>query len=412
MLDDNLPTYRLLPSPKDPHDNFAYFSHNGSDPTAAYLLKRPPPATSRGTYALGLLDAQSPWLVYAEVLVRPEWSQPTLSAAELRASSTPPPPPPSSSSSSSSSTAVPLVPETFKVELCNPDLVVGVRLRPASWNKAEAWEFDVPEMSFKMPSASRIDRDDDASPVAALAPRVCFRWKRDSRLTRDMTCYMCGRSVAGKKSKEPDITIAMFRAAKNQGALTIYEPNLARVDVQDRKGLELVLLLGSVAIRDLYLAHRNDPFNLAGPGGNGPYASGALTSRPMASIPPPRPLPDRNADERQRRDEEEQRRIQRMLAEEEAQDRRRRDAEVERETERLRRQYGVAPCHHDARDGTPPMMPGGGGWHHGPGPGPGPGPAPPPRPNSVEHRRKFSNPLNYLMHGAYGGAAGGMATWT
>ncbi|PFH55644.1 hypothetical protein XA68_17901 [Ophiocordyceps unilateralis] len=435
MLDDNLPTYRLLPSPDDPLHSFAYFSHNGSEPTATYLVKRPPPAASRGQYALGLLDAQCPSLVYAEVLVRPEWSQPTLSAAEMRAASSPP-------------RAVPLVPDAFNIELCNPDLAVAVKLRPASWNKSDAWEFELPETSFKLPSASRIDQDADAPPVAALAPRICFRWKRDSRLTKDMTCYMCGRSVGGTKSKEPDITVAMFRAAKNQGAVTIYEPNLARVDVQDRKGLELIFLLGSVAIRDLYLAHRSDPFNLAGASAaptkaSGPqpaFASGALagpaTAAPSPLLPPRHQQQqqqqppssggrdaemdaetrrlrammeheERQARERQRRDQEEQRRIERMLADEEARERRRREAEVERETERLRREYGVPPGNAPPMGNGPPPGPPNGGWWQG---APGGGPAPPPRPNSVGDRRKYSNPLNYLMHGPYGGSGPGASS--
>ncbi|RCI07607.1 hypothetical protein L249_1599 [Ophiocordyceps polyrhachis-furcata BCC 54312] len=387
---------------------FAYFSYNGSEPLAVYLLKRPP---SRGRYALGLLDAQCPSLVYAEVLVEPEWSQPT--TTETRSS------------------PVPLVPDAFSLELFNPHLAVAVKLRPASWNKSDAWEFEVPETSFKLPSASRIDQDDDNKPpVAALAPRVCFRWKRDGRLTKDLTCYMCGRSVAGTKSKEPDITVAMFRAAKNQGAVTIYEPNLARVDVEDRKGLELILLLGAVAIRDLYLAHRSDPFNLASSSSSsaaassGPQpvlASGALACHPPVTRPtpqhaaqpplaPPRqqqpPPPNSDAEtrrlrammaqeerERQRRDQEEQMRIQRMLADEEASERRRREAEVERETERLRRQYGVPP---PPQQQPPPNR----GWWQGPAQTPPP-PPPPARPNSVGDRRKYSGRLNMLLHGPY-----------
>ncbi|RDA94499.1 hypothetical protein CP533_2735 [Ophiocordyceps camponoti-saundersi (nom. inval.)] len=413
MLDDNLPTYRLLPAPDDPPHSFAYFSHNGSEPVAVYLLKRPP---SRGRYALGLLDAQCPSLVYAEVVVKPEWSQ--------------------ASSTEARSSPVPLVPDAFTLELCNPDLAVAVKLRPASWNKSDAWEFEVPETSFKLPSASRIDQDaDNKSPVAALAPRVCFRWKRDSRLTKDLTCYMCGRTVAGTKSKEPDITVAMFRATKNQGAVTIYEPNLARVDVEDRKGLELILLMGAVAIRDLYLAHRSDPFNLASSAAAGPQpvlASGALNDHPPVARPPPQhphqpplppprqhqqqqpPLQPPNGDaetrrlqammaqeerERQRRDHEEQMRIQRMLADEEAHERRRREAEVERETERLRRQYGVPsppPPQQQQQQQQRSAWPPNGGWWQGPAPTP-----PPPRPNSVGDRRKYSGPLNMLLHGPY-----------
>ena len=46
---------------------------------------------------------------------------------------------------------------------------------------------------------------------------------------------LAGKSTDGKKSKEPDITIAMFRKGKE---LTLYQPNMHRVEVEDMKGLE------------------------------------------------------------------------------------------------------------------------------------------------------------------------------
>ena len=36
--------------------------------------------------------------------------------------------------------------------------------------------------------------------------------------------------------------------------LTIYEPNLQRVEMEDPKGLEVVLLLSAVVIKDLYFS--------------------------------------------------------------------------------------------------------------------------------------------------------------
>lgn len=289
MLDDNLPTFRLQPCPDDPLRTIVYYARHGSEPAAAYLLQRPSPPSSRNQYALGLLDAQLPSLVYAEVAVTPEWSRPALSAAEVRATNGVSPSP------------APVTPDSFAVALYDPDMSVAVRHRPATWNKSEAWEFEVPERSFRMPSASRIDRDSAGAQLAALAPKVVFRWKRDGRLSKDMTCYMSGRSVGGKKSKEPDITVAMFHAAKTEGAITIYEPNMARVDIEDLKGLELSLILGSVVIRDLYLSPRHDAFNMAG--GPGPTQTNgqrkgsgsrpppqAATAQPMyasGALPPP-----------------------------------------------------------------------------------------------------------------------------
>ncbi|KFA47232.1 hypothetical protein S40293_05476 [Stachybotrys chartarum IBT 40293] len=369
MPDDNLPTYTLQVSADNPLHTILYFTHNGSDPSADFLLKRPAPAESRGRYALGLLDVHVSSLVYAEVLLEPDWAQPTLSAAEVRAQNGVPVPP------------IAVTPDAFVVSLYNPDQAVAVRRNQGSW-KTDSWDFEIPERTFKMPSASQIDQDSAEPQVPEAVPKVTFRWKRDGRLSRDMTCYMTGRSVGGKKSKDPDITVAMYHGGKSETSITIYEPNMARVEVEDMKGLEMTLLLSAEVIRDLYLSPRPDLFNTAAaPGQAGastsrprkgsrpsrspPAAaamSGALNARPQS--PPTKPAPQREprtaqtqaeidaetrrlremvAEEerrdRERRDREEQDRIKRMLDQEEN-DRRRREAEVEAETERLRQQYG------------------------------------------------------------------------
>ncbi|PWI77022.1 hypothetical protein PCL_04216 [Purpureocillium lilacinum] len=458
MLDENLPTYRLQPSSDNPLQTVLYFTHNGSEPSPEYLLKRPSAPEARNKYALGLLDAHYPSVVYAEVLVEPSWTQPTLSAAEIRANG-------------GSTSPVPLTPDSFAVSLYNPDQAVVVRHRPGSWGKSDAWDFEVPERSFRLPSASRIDREgaDGAAQGADLTPKVVFRWKRDGRLSKDMTCYMSGRSVGGKKNKEPDITVAMFRAGKNEGMVTIYEPNMARVDVEDRKGLEVAFILSAEVIRDLYLVPRHNPFNAASVGAgpthvNGTrkssnpqaasssqlaFVSGALGDappstgvRPVSTSPPP-PRRDarqqaeieaetkrlqamvaeegRKAREREKRDLEEQKRIKKML-EQEDKERRRREAEVEKETERLRKEYGV-PAPGPAQSTSPalPPRPNPGqfypptaGWY---GPMSGPAPPQPARPNSVGppprpdqyqggRKKPSGSGLGSLMPGPYGGPAG------
>jgi hypothetical protein len=197
--------------------------------------------------------------------------------------------------------------------------------------------------------------------------------------------------------------------------VAIYEPNMARVEVEDRKGLEVVLLLSAEIIRDLYLAPRSDPFNTAGapppthsngagggvapvpkavqkrptaPPSPGPVMSGAIgDSMPSSSGQPPRasssPRKDdieaekrkvaalveqeqEKARERDRRDKEEQKHIREMLereeeerirkmlereAREEQAERDRRQRQIDAETERLRREYGVGP---DDGDGNGP----------------------------------------------------------
>lgn len=467
VLDDNLPIYRFRPSSDDPLASLLYYTHMGSEPSAEYLLRRPPPAQSHNRYAIGLFDPQYASVLYAEALVNPEWSQPTLSAAEVRASGGAP-------------VATPLTPQSFTLTLYNPEQTVTVRqANNSSWSK-DAWEFEMPERSFRLPSASKIDQDDPGPAVADLIPKVNFRWKRDSRMSRHMSCYMSGRTVGGQKSKEPDITIALFEGGKTEGAVAIYEPNMARVDVQDRKGLEMVLLLSAEIIRDLYLAPRQDPFNTAGappppissatangnassssPGPHQPLQkqptipvaasggaaamSGAMgdPSRPSASSSSQQPSTAtssadarRQADidaekrrvqvlveqeqekarERERRDREEQDRIKQMLEEEEREERERRRREVEQETERLRQQYGVQP-ENERRPRSPPSpnlppRPGGGGQ----GPvmsGGGTGfstsgaPVQPPRPQSVGPIGSTSSDHVYSQQNSGGGAGGG-----
>ncbi|KAG5999644.1 hypothetical protein E4U43_001942 [Claviceps pusilla] len=382
MLDVNLPTYTHQPSANNPLDSILYLTHNGSEPSPEYLLKRPARSDARGRFALGLFDVRCPSVVYAEVLVKAEWTSPNLSASEL------------SAHGGISPTRTSFVPDTFDIMLYNPDQRITVRHNHGSWGKSETWEFEVPERSFRIPSASEMDRDSTLL-VSDLAPRVVFRWKRDGRLSRDMSCYMCGWSMDGKKSKEPDITVAMFRAAKNGSIVTVYEPNMARVPVEDRKGLEVALILGAEVVRDLYLVPKHDPFNTGGAGGSKlPGRISPPSSSQQQSVLPNRPgrsasasaagalglgiLPPgqqqqqqqghgrasssvdaetkmlqaivaeenrlaqaREAREREKRDREEQDRIRKMLQQEEDVRRRRREAEVERETERLRKQYGV-----------------------------------------------------------------------
>ncbi|RSL62217.1 hypothetical protein CEP54_005849 [Fusarium duplospermum] len=360
MLDENLPTYRFRPSSENPLNTVLYFTQNGSDPAPEYLLKRPSPSDASGQYAIGLLDSLNSSVLYAEVLLKPDWVQPTLSAAEVRAQNGNPPP------------KTPVTPDNFSISLYNPDQAVAVKQNQGSWGKSNQWEFELPERSFKLPSSSQIDQDADRTAISELVPKIVFRWKRDGRLSKDMTCYMTGKSVGGKKSKEPDITVAFFRA-KHDSTLTLYEPNMARVDIEDRRGLEIALLMSAETIRDLYLNPRHDPFNLSTSSGGrrrqnsrppaGPTMSGAIgNNRP--SSPPKAQAPNNDAQrqaeidaetqrlkamvaeeerqtrEREQQEENERKRIQKML-EDEDKERRRREAEIDKETERLRREYGM-----------------------------------------------------------------------
>ncbi|KAK4241920.1 hypothetical protein C8A03DRAFT_11892 [Achaetomium macrosporum] len=381
MLDENLPTFRLKPSSDNPLSSILYFTHNGSEPAAEYLLRRADPALpeSRNKYAIALCDPYNAGVVYGEVTVEPEWSQPTLSAAEIRAQS---------QAGAAPAAAVAAVPDSFTVQLYNPDQSVTVKMVPGSWGKSDSWEFEVPVQTFATPTASELDREQqNNSPAAAdLIPRIMFRWKRDGLISKDMTCYMSGKRLGARKNKEPDITVALFKATR-ESILTVYQPNWHRVEIEDRKGLELVLLLGSEVIKEFWLTPKLDLFNIQGlpPTLNGnkrknsrPVAvasnsattpaamSGALANvAPSQSLPPtstpakrntiavPSTSPEIDAEtrrlqamvEREQREREkaeraEQKRIKKMIEEEEK-ERRRREAEVAKETERLRKMYGV-----------------------------------------------------------------------
>jgi hypothetical protein len=376
MLDENLPTFFIKPSSDNKLHSTIFLGQGGHDLKPEYTLRRPDPSlpASKNCYAVALYDSYNPEVLYAEVLVQPEWTQPTLSQTEIRANNGISPPP------------VPVVPNSFAIQLYNPDQQVKVKQIAGSWNSSAYWEFEMPQNTFRIPSVSALDRSQSDPAASDVTPKVAFKWKRDSKLSKDITCVLAGKSTDGKKSKEPDITVAMFQHGKE---LTVYEPNMHRVEVEDSKGLEVVLLLSAAVIKDVFFNASRELFNISSPptsrknsGGlamaNGrtntisPVASGALPV-PSSQIPPPQP-PRHNAPtqaeidsetarllaiaeaeekERERAERREEKRIKKMLEAEEK-ERQRREAEVTKETERLRRQYGVNPVPDNF---TPPMPP-------------------------------------------------------
>lgn len=319
--------------------------------------------------------------------MKPEWTQPTLSQEEIRKNGGIPPRP------------LPVIPSTFAVQLYNPEQQIIVSEKPGSWGSTPTYHFSMPQYTFRTPSSSALDRGSNDPAADPSTPQLNFVWKRDGR--RDMHCFLTGKSTdKGKKKKggkEPDIQVAIFSGFKD---LTIYEPNLHRVEMEDYKGLEVVLLLSATVIRDIYCGLKKDCFNVgeaprknsSGAGirrksstplllsnGNGPspplrphdqhLANGAASHRKsppylqgtQSGPPPPDPrtqweieaetarlrkqteaekrLVEARRRELMKRDEEEAKRIKKML-EAEDKERRRRQAEVDKETERLRKQYG------------------------------------------------------------------------
>ncbi|KAK7967577.1 uncharacterized protein PG986_001854 [Apiospora aurea] len=446
MLDENLPTFFSRLSSENPLSTVVYFTQNGAEPTPEYTFRRPNPQRpeSKNKFALALGDVSSQDVIFAEVLIEPEWQQPTLSAAEIRAQNGVLPAP------------VPLIPDGFVIQLYNPDQQVAVKGEKSTWTGKESWDFELPQQSFRMPSASQLDRQQNDPVASELTPKVCFKWKRDSKFSKDMTCYLTGTSLAGKKNKDPDITIALYKQGREPG-LTVYEPNLRRVEVEDRKGLEVVLLLAAETIREIYLFPSRVSFNIPGvppparrknsrpipassspkplsssspahtmSGGLGNGAPAAASSSITNNMTPPsrrqtgeidaetkrlQAMVEQEEREREKRDQAEQKHIKKML-EEEDKERRRRDAEIAQETERLRREYGIQGQDIDAqRPAVPPrnsqqLHPNGmaGGMAQ---------PPPPPRPMSAEP------PRNSYMHGglsnwwhAHGGRGGGTTSAT
>ncbi|PBP27906.1 hypothetical protein BUE80_DR001109 [Diplocarpon rosae] len=394
MLDENLPTFFIKPSSDNPLCSTIFLRENGQELQPEYTLRRPEPnlPASKNCYAVGLYDSYNPEVLFAEVLVRPEWQQPTLSAAEIRAQNGVPPPP------------VPIVPNAFAVQLYNPDQQVTIKQIPSTTFSSAYWEFEMPQSTFRLPSASSLDRSQSDPAASDITPKIGFKWKRDGKLSKDISCFLVGKSTDGRKNKEADITVAMYKKGKE---LTIYQPNMHRVDVEDVKGLEVVLLLGAAVIKDIFFNANREMFNISSPtvGANppnprrknsGPVISGKASSPPplmsggvldgplqrlnnvpQSQIPPRQQPPGRQQqhqqqqsisrpppadprtqweidaeterlkkivqDEeraRERAEKEEQNRIRKML-ELEDKERKRRDAEVAQETERLRRQYGV-----------------------------------------------------------------------
>lgn len=165
------------------------------------------------------------------------------------------------------------------------------------------WEFSIPQSTFRTPSSSVLDRTQSDPAANANTPRVNFAWKKEGRLGKDMTCYMTGKSTdptgkKAKKNKEPDIAVAMFSGLKE---MTIMEPNLYRVEIEDSKGLEVALLLGAAVIRDLFFSNLNEQFHindaaarknsngLRARAGSSPLDGAHITPPVMTPQPPPPP---------------------------------------------------------------------------------------------------------------------------
>jgi hypothetical protein len=238
-----------------------------------------------------LFDSHRPDVLFGEVLAKPGWTHPTLSQEEIRRNGGVPPPP------------QPVYPTEFAIQLYNPDTQVIVKQQTTKWSSTSSWEFSIPQVTFRMPSSSDLDRTQTDPGADASTPRVNFAWRKEGRLGKDMTCYMTGKSTdptgkKAKKSKEPDIAVALFSGMKE---ITIMEPNLYRIEIEDYKGLEVALLLGGAVIRDLFFSDPTEQFHITDAAarknsaglrarkGSSPMEGPHFTPPVMTPQPPPPP---------------------------------------------------------------------------------------------------------------------------
>jgi len=184
-------------------------------------------------------------------------------------------------------------------------------------------------MSFLQPTGSRLDHElGTAGRLLAAAPVATFRWRKEGGvLTRgSLRCSLVHESNVllhddggggpavtadssgnGKRKasspSEPDMTVAIFTnglmggKSAGKGEVTIFEPNLKRVEVEDLKGLEVTLVMTAMAIADVYFGEMRTGFNLgprapvgfSGPGRTAAIGKGQLmdigTTNPGLVVP-------------------------------------------------------------------------------------------------------------------------------
>ncbi|KAL9000724.1 MAG: hypothetical protein Q9169_000760 [Polycauliona sp. 2 TL-2023] len=392
MIDENLPTFFLRPSSDNvKHNASVLLSQYGSEAAPAYALRHPDPASpiSKNRYAAALYDSYSPEILYGEVLLIPEWTQPSLSQEEIRRNGGVPPAP------------QPILPSSFVIQLYNPDQQIVAQQGVSKWSATPQWVLEMPQQSFRQPSASSIDRTQSDPTASETTPKLRFKWKKEGKLSKDYVCSLSGKNTnpdgSKRKNREPDITVAMFKHLKE---ITMYEPNLMRLDIEDPKGLEVVMLLSAIVIREVYNGNLRETFNVsdeprrlsgeAAPRKN----SYERTRRQRTDVPPsqylhqpsqprpsiqvqtvnPRPPPtdprsqweidaetarlknqvEREERERRRAEHAETKRVKRML-EEEKHRAQLKQAEVDKETERLKRQF--AKEQRQAQKNNTPSLP-------------------------------------------------------
>ncbi|KAL8908570.1 MAG: hypothetical protein Q9171_005405 [Xanthocarpia ochracea] len=381
MIDENLPTFYLHPSGDNvKHHASVLQSQYGSGALPAYSLRHPDPALpgSSNRYAVALYDSYHPDILYGDVLLIPEWTQPSLSQEDIRRNGGVPPAP------------QPILPTSFVIQLYNPDQQVVVQQGVSKWSANPQWVFEMPQQSFRQPSVSSIDRTQSDPTASETTPKLRFKWKKEGKLSKDYVCLLSGKSTnrdgSKRKNREPDITLSIFKHLKE---ITMYEPNLSRVEMEDPKGLEVVMLLSAIVIREVYNGNMRETFNVSDvprrlSGATAPRKNSYERTRrqrtdllPSQAPPQPtnaRPPPtdprsqweidaetarlkkqvEREERERRHAEQAETKRIKKMLEEEERRARLK-QLEIDQETERLKRQFEKE--HRQAQKNNTPSLP-------------------------------------------------------
>lgn len=173
-----------------------------------------------------------------------------------------------------------LLPGSFTLSLYSPDSSVTVTLKSSAL-RGNVWEFLLPQRSFPRPSNSHID----ASYTPPQTDYLLFRWRKEGGvLSRaQLKCSLVG----GGGGEEPDSQLAMYTGVGDRagrGEMSIYESNFRRVEIQDPKGLDMVLLLSARVINDVWFLPSRGTFNA-------PAVSGRPRARGGSEVAPLQPQP-------------------------------------------------------------------------------------------------------------------------
>ncbi|KAF8246544.1 hypothetical protein K440DRAFT_631056 [Wilcoxina mikolae CBS 423.85] len=260
-LDENFPTYHFTyadsksPSPTTTHITF---TANGSPSQQLYTLSRA--SSPANTYTISLLDAHFPSITYATLTTTLTFAPSTDSAPRV------------------------VLPKDFTLHLFAPDSSIAFTHHHSAL-RGSYWEFSLPKHSFPPPSNSALD----ATYTPPVTDTLRFRWRKEGGvLSRSqLKCSL----VSG--NDEPDIALAMYAGVGDKagrGELVVYESNFRRVEMEDLRGLEMVMLLGARIINDVWFLPTAMIFNAPDVGGKqrGRGASaGAATNNPTAAPPQP-----------------------------------------------------------------------------------------------------------------------------